>query len=42
MSRKDLSWVECSKVNLIVGVRLFMKSIKDWPGRGHLFLRNNQ
>ena len=30
MSRKDSSWVECSKVNLIVGWRLFMKSFMDW------------
>ena len=30
MSRKDISWVECSKVNLIVGWRLFMKSFMDW------------
>ena len=25
ISRKDISWVECSKVNLIVRWRLFMK-----------------
>ena len=24
ISRKDISWVECSKVNLIVGRKLFM------------------
>ena len=30
MSRKDISWVECSKVNLIVGWRLFMKFFMDW------------
>ena len=30
MSRKDISWVECSKVNLILGWRLFMKSFMDW------------
>ena len=30
MSRKDISWVKCSKVNLIVGWRLFMKSFMDW------------
>ena len=30
MSRKEISWVECSKVNLIVGWRLFMKSFMDW------------
>ena len=30
MSRKDISWVECSKVNLMVGWRLFMKSVMDW------------
>ena len=30
MSQKDSSWVECSKVNLIVGWRLFMKSFMDW------------
>ena len=30
MSRKDISWVECSKVILIVGWRLFMKSFMDW------------
>ena len=30
MSRKGISWVECSKVNLIVGLRLFMKSFVDW------------
>ena len=30
MSRKDISWVECSKGNLIVGWRLFMKSFMDW------------
>ena len=30
MSRKDISWVECLKVNLIVGWRLFMKSFMDW------------
>ena len=30
VSRKDISWVECSKVNLIVGWRLFMKSFMDW------------
>ena len=29
MSREDISWVECSKVNLIVGWRLFMKSFMD-------------
>ena len=27
--RKDISWVECSKVNLIVWWRLFMKSFMD-------------
>ena len=30
MSRKDISWVECSKVNLILEWRLFMKSFMDW------------
>ena len=30
MSRKDISWVECSNVNLIVGWRLFMKFFMDW------------
>ena len=30
MSRKDIPWVECSKVNLIVGWRLFMESFMDW------------
>ena len=30
ISRKDISWVECLKVNLIVGWRLFMKSFMDW------------
>ena len=30
MSRKDISWVECSKVNLMVGLRLLMKSFMDW------------
>ena len=30
ISRKDISWVECSKVNLIVWWRLFMKSFMDW------------
>ena len=25
-----MSWVECSKVNLIVGWRLLMKSFMDW------------
>ena len=30
MSRKDISWVECSKVNLIMEWRLFMKSFMDW------------
>ena len=30
VSRKDISWVECSKVNLIVGWRLFMKSFMYW------------
>ena len=30
MSRKEISWVECSKVNLIVGWRLLMKSFMDW------------
>ena len=29
ISRKDISWVECSKVNLIVWWRLFMKSFMD-------------
>ena len=29
MSRKDISWDECSKVNLIMGRRLFMKSFMD-------------
>ena len=29
MSRKDISWVECSKVNLIVRWRLFMISFVD-------------
>ena len=28
--RKEISWVECSKVDLIVGWRLFMKSFVDW------------
>ena len=30
MSRKDISWVECLKVNLIVVWRLFMRSFVDW------------
>ena len=30
ISRKDISWVECSKVNLIVGWRFFMKFFMDW------------
>ena len=30
VSGKDISWVECLKVNLIVGWRLFMKSFMDW------------
>ena len=30
ISRNDISWVEYSKVNLIVGWRLFMKSFMDW------------
>ena len=30
MSRKDISWVEFSKVNLIVEWRLSMKSFMDW------------
>ena len=30
MSRKDISWVECLKVNLIMRWRLFMKSFMDW------------
>ena len=30
MSGNDISWVECSKVNLIMGWRLFMKSFMDW------------
>ena len=30
MSGNDISWVECSKVNLIVGWRLFIKSFMDW------------
>ena len=30
MSGKDIPWVECSKVNLIVGWRLFMESFMDW------------
>ena len=30
MSRKDISRVECSKVILIVGSSLFMKSLMDW------------
>ena len=30
MYRKDISWVKCSKVNLIVRWRLFMKSFMDW------------
>ena len=30
MSRKDISCVECSKVNFIVGWKLFMKSFMDW------------
>ena len=30
MSRKDISWVECSKVILMVGWRFFMKSFIDW------------
>ena len=30
MSRKDISWVECSNVNLIVGWRLLMKYFMDW------------
>ena len=29
MSRKEISWVECSKVNSIVGWRLFMISFLD-------------
>ena len=29
MSKKEISWLECSKVNLIVGWRLFIKSFKD-------------
>ena len=32
LSRKDISWLECSKGNLIVGWRLFMKSFMDWSG----------
>ena len=44
MSRKDISWVECSKVNWIVGWRLFMKFFMGWScsvvlersGRCHL------
>ena len=30
MSRKEISWVECSKVNLIEGWRFFMKTFMDW------------
>ena len=30
LSRKDISWLEYSKGNLIVGWRLFMKSFMDW------------
>ena len=30
MSKKGISWVECSKVSLIVGWRLFMKFFMDW------------
>ena len=30
MSRKDIFWMECSKVNLNVGWRLFMKCFMDW------------
>ena len=30
MSMKDISWMECSKVNLILWWRLFMKSFMDW------------
>ena len=30
LSRKDISWVECSKVNLIVTWRWFMKTSRDW------------
>ena len=30
VSRKYISWVECSKVNLIVGCSLFMKSYIKW------------
>ena len=30
MSRKDIFWVERSKVNFIVGWTLFMKSFIDW------------
>ena len=29
VSGKDISWVKCLKVNLIVGWRLFMKSFMD-------------
>ena len=30
MSRKDISWVKCSRVNLIVGWRFFIKSFMEW------------
>ena len=30
MSRKDISWVESSKMNLIMGWMLFMKSFMNW------------
>ena len=30
MARKNISWLECSKINLIVGWRLFIKSFIDW------------
>ena len=30
MSKKGISWVECSKVDLIMGWRLFMKSFMNW------------
>ena len=30
ISRKDICWMECWKVNLIVGWRWFMKSCNDW------------
>ena len=30
MSKKDISWVEYSKVNFIMGWRLLIKSFMDW------------